>query len=102
MTGKCFVHRDLRGFTRTFDKDHGRVKYDGPAVVMTRVIGDSAAGGQIVVSETATAEFERQRANCDFAVLSDLGQFQFTELTAEAMGSNTKSKGGRKGGHGDG
>jgi hypothetical protein len=33
------------------------VKYDGPAVVMTRVIGDSAAGGQIVLSETATAEF---------------------------------------------
>ena len=100
MTGKCFVHRDLRGFTRTFDKAHGRVKYDGPAVVMTRVIGDSAAGGQIVLSETATAEFERQRANCDFAVLSDLGQFQFTELTAEAMGSKTKSK-GRKAGHGD-
>ena len=36
---------DLQEFTRTFDKDHGRVKYDGPAVVMTRVIGDSAAGG---------------------------------------------------------
>ena len=88
---------DLQEFTRTFDKDHGRVKYDGPAVVMTRVIGDSAAGGQIVLSETAVAEFERQRASCDFAVLSDLGKFQFTELTAGTLGSRTGAAGkGRK------
>ena len=87
---------DLQEFTRTFDKDHGRVKYDGPAVVMTRVIGDSAAGGQIVLSETAVAEFERQRASCDFAVLSDLGKFQFTELTAGALGSRTGAAGKRR------
>ena len=72
------------------------MKYDGPAVVMTRVIGDSAAGGQIVLSETAVAEFERQRASCDFAVLSDLGKFQFTELTAGALGSRTGAAGKRR------
>ena len=88
--------RGSREFTRTFDKDHGRVKYDGPAVVMTRVIGDSAAGGQMVLSETAVAEFERQRASCDFAVLSDLGKFQFTELTAGALGSRTGAAGKRR------
>ena len=87
---------DLQEFTRTFDKDHGRVKYDGPAVVMTRVIGDCAAGGQVVLSETAVAEFERHRASCDFAVLSDLGKFQFTELTAGTLGSRTGAAGKRR------
>ena len=59
----------LQSFSRFLDDGGGRIVYSGPAVTMTRVLSDSAAGGQILLSETAAAAFDKSRSACAFAVI---------------------------------
>lgn len=77
----------LQKFSRSTDDGGGRIVYSGAAVTMTRVLSDAAAGGQIVLSETAAVALEKSRAACGFAVVEDLGVYQFTALTASALGA---------------
>jgi len=51
------------------------VQFNGPAVKLAAKIGDSAAGGQIVMSETTL--YSDERAVMKLAVLELLGQFVF-------------------------
>ena len=55
--------------------DQCAVNLAGPAVKLAAKIGDSAAGGQIVMSESTL--YSNERAVMKLAVLKLLGQFTF-------------------------